>query len=464
MTTGERPRIVIIGAGFGGICAAKALKDAPVDIEIIDKRNYHLFQPLLYQVATADLSPADIAWPIRGIFSGQKNVKVTLSKVLDIDTQAQEVICEACRVPYDHLIVANGSSHSYFGNDQWSEYAPGLKRIVDATEVRRRVLMAFERAELSTDPTEQAREMTFVVVGAGPTGVELAGSIAELAHVSLSGDFRQINVKAARVLLVEGGPRVLPTFPEDLSATAERSLEKLGVEVLTNTMVEDIKATHVMAGGVKIPTATTIWAAGVQVQGVGAWLGVETDRIGRVSVSNDLTVPGQPNVSVVGDAAQVPWRDGAFVPGIAPAAKQQGTYTGDRLRALVEGKPAPAPFRYKHLGNLATIGRHAAVIDFERFTMSGGLAWWIWGIAHIYFLIGVKRPLFVAISWFYSYVFRSKGARLITGMEQLRARKQVPLAKKSARKASPRKRPVNGAYASQEAAAAMDRQPVARTS
>ncbi|MEM6304817.1 MAG: NAD(P)/FAD-dependent oxidoreductase [Pseudomonadota bacterium] len=419
----QRPKVVIIGAGFGGLAAARTLRNAPVDVEIIDKRNYHLFQPLLYQVATADLSPADIAWPIRGIFSGQKNVQVSLSKVLDVDTENQRVICEDHDAAYDHLIVANGSSHSYFGNDDWGEHAPGLKRIVDATEVRRRVLMAFERAEVSEDTEEIARELTFVIVGGGPTGVEMAGAIAELAHVTLSGDFRRIKPQDARILLIEGGPRVLPAFPEDLSDRAQRSLEELGVDVRTGVMVEHIAEDHVVAGGEVMPTATTIWAAGVKVADLGRWLGVETDKVGRVAVADDLTVPGKPELSVIGDAASVAWRGDETVPGIAPAAKQQGKYVGRRIAALCAGRAAPAPFRYRHLGNLATIGRNSAVMSIGRFKLTGRLAWWIWGIVHIYFLIGVKRPLIVAINWFYSYVFRSKGARLITGMESLRRRR-----------------------------------------
>lgn len=419
----DRPRVVIIGAGFGGLAAAKALKNAPVNIEIIDKRNYHLFQPLLYQVATADLSPADIAWPIRGIFSRQENVTVTLSKVIDIDTETKKVKHEIGEVDYDHLIIACGSSHSYFGKDHWGEHAPGLKRIVDATEVRRRVLMAFERAELYEDPADQARELTFVIVGAGPTGVEMAGSIAELAHVTMRRDFRRIDPDQARVILIEGGPRVLSAFPESLSAKAEASLNKLGVEVRTGVMVEEVEHDCVKAGGEVIPAATTIWAAGVKVENLSEWLGVETDRIGRVAVNPDLTVPDLPEISVIGDAAKYPWKDGMDVPGIAPAAKQQGKYVGKRIAALLSGAKAPAPYRYRHFGSLATIGRNSAIIWMGRLKLSGFLAWIIWGVAHIYFLIGVRRPLFVAMSWFSNYVFRSKGARLITGMEELRARR-----------------------------------------
>ncbi|MEM7439508.1 MAG: NAD(P)/FAD-dependent oxidoreductase [Pseudomonadota bacterium] len=425
-TSSSRPKVVIIGAGFGGISAARALKNAPVDIEVIDKRNYHLFQPLLYQVATADLSPADIAWPIRGIFSRQKNVSVTLSRVADVDLENRHVICEDIVLGYDYLIVASGSSHSYFGQDEWAKHAPGLKRIIDATEVRRRVLMAFERAELSDSSEEQAKELTFVVVGGGPTGVEVSGAIAELARASLSEDFRRIRPEDAKIYLMEGSPRVLAAFPEDLSAKAEAALTKLGVDVRTGTRVEHIDADGVVANGEATQAATVIWAAGVQVPGVGKWLKAETDRAGRVAVAPDLSLPDRPEVFVIGDAAKIPWKDDRDVPGIAPAAKQAGKYAAKTIAARVAGTKAPAPFAYKHLGNLATIGRNSAVIDFGRFKLSGFVAWWIWGIAHIYFLIGVRRPLIVALSWFSSYIFRAKGARLITGMASLRKPKTDP--------------------------------------
>ena len=410
-----RPKIVIIGAGFGGLAAAKALKRAPVDIEIVDRRNYHLFQPLLYQVATADLSPADIAWPIRGIFSRQKNVAVTLAEVEGVDLENRQVLSAAGPISYDHLIVATGAQHAYFGNDQWEEHAPGLKRLVDATEIRRRISLAFERAEVATDPDAQARELTFVVVGAGPTGGEMEGAIAELAHFTLARDFRRIRSRDARVILVEAGDRVLSPFPEDLSAKARASLEKLGVEVWTGVTVEDISAEGVQTSDGFVPSATVIWGAGVAVKHLEDWLGVQTDRAGRAVVSPDLTVPGHPEVFVIGDAAKMPWEDSKDVPGIAPAAKQAGAYVADVIAAQVAGRERPAPFRYRHAGNLATIGRHAAVIDFGRIKLSGFVAWWLWGIAHIYFLIGVRQPLMVALSWFWSYLTYSKGARLITG-------------------------------------------------
>ncbi len=417
--TTQNAKVVIIGAGFGGIAAAKALAKAPVDITVIDRRNYHLFQPLLYQVATADLSPADVAWPIRSIFSRQKNVRVVLSEVLDIDTEAKEVVGEDSRFEYDHLIVASGAHHSYFGRDEWEQHAPGLKRVIDATEIRKNVLMAFERAEISEDPEEQARQLTFVVVGGGPTGVEMAGAIAELAHHALAKDFRHINSRSARIILIEAGQRLLNAFPEKLSDKAQKSLEKLGVEVMLGTMVQDITEEGVALDGAFIPSACKVWGAGVAVKNVGRWLGVEADRSGRIIVAEDLSVPEHPEVSVIGDAAKIAWKDGADVPGIAPAAKQGGKYVAKRIMAHLSGKPAPAPFVYKHAGNLATIGRNSAVIDFGKFQMSGFIAWWIWGVAHIYFLIGVRQPIVVAFSWFWSYVTYSKGARLITGLRPL---------------------------------------------
>ncbi|WGI20902.1 NAD(P)/FAD-dependent oxidoreductase [Amylibacter sp. IMCC11727] len=415
----KRAKVVIIGAGFGGISAAKALAKAPVDITMIDRRNYHLFQPLLYQVATADLSPADVAWPIRSIFSRQQNVRVVLGEVLDIDTDAKEVVLEEGRFEYDHVIVASGAHHSYFGRDEWEKHAPGLKRVIDATEIRKNVLMAFERAEVSDDPVEQARQMTFVVVGGGPTGVEMAGAIAELAHHALARDFRHINSRSARIILIEAGPRLLSAFPEKLSNKAKASLEKLGVEVMLDTMVQDITADGVQLDGAFIPSACKVWGAGVAVKNVGRWLNVDTDRSGRIAVGGDMSVPGLPEVFVIGDAAKVAWKEDADVPGIAPAAKQGGKYVAKRIVAALRGKPAPKPFAYKHAGNLATIGRNSAVIDFGKVQLSGFLAWWIWGVAHIYFLIGVRQPIIVAFSWFWSYVTYSKGARLITGLRPL---------------------------------------------
>ncbi len=415
----SNPKVVIIGAGFGGLSAAKALAKAPVQIKIIDRRNYHLFQPLLYQVATADLSPADVAWPIRSIFNRQDNVSVALSEVLDVDTENRKVIGETDSYSYDYLIVASGAHHSYFGQNHWEQHAPGLKRIIDATEIRKRVLMAFERAEISNSDAEQRRQLTFVVVGGGPTGVEMAGAIAELANNALARDFHRINSRDARVLLIEAGGRLLNAFPENLSEKARKSLEKLGVEVLVNTRVENISEEGVQLNGTFIPSACVTWGAGVAVKNVSRWLNADTDRTGRIPVNADLSVKEYPEVFVIGDAAQVSWRDGLDVPGIAPAAKQGGKYVASLILANQKGKARPGPFRYRHAGNLATIGRHSAVIDFGRFQMSGILAWWLWGIAHIYFLIGVRQPIMVAFNWFWSYLTFSKGARLITGLRPL---------------------------------------------
>jgi NADH:quinone reductase (non-electrogenic) len=425
-----RPRVVIVGAGFGGLEAAKRLGKEPVDVTVIDKRNYHLFQPLLYQVATADLSPADVAWPIRSIFAKYPNVRVVLGRVESIDLKAREVVSDRLRLPYDYLILATGSYHSYFGHDEWARYAPGLKRIIDATEIRKRILLAFELAEIATSDEERKRLLTFVIIGGGPTGVEMAGAIAELARYSLASDFRNINPSAARVMLVEASDRLLGAFPEKLSAYAKRALEKLGVEVVLNRSVEVRGKDGAFIGDMLIPTASMIWAAGVAVPHLKDWLPVETDRTGRVMVMPDLSLAGYPNIFVVGDAASIPWRDGLTVPGIAPAAKQGGRYAANVILASVQGKPKPAPFRYRHQGNLATIGRHAAIVDFGKVSLTGSLAWWFWGIAHIYFLIGVRTPMLVAAQWFWAYLTYGRGARLITGLAPLFEDLKVPPQKK----------------------------------
>lgn len=417
---GRRPRVVVVGAGFGGLMAAKRLRRAPVDVIIVDKRNYHLFQPLLYQVATADLSPADVAWPIRGIFSKQRNASVLLAKVTGVDTQAKRVFTDtAGAVDYDFLILATGSRHSYFGKDAWAPFAPGLKRIIDATEVRKRILVAFERAEVASHPDDQRRNLNFVIVGGGPTGVEMAGAIAELAHKALAADFRNINPKGARIILIEAGDRLLSAFPERLSAYAKRTLEKLGVEVMIGQPVQDVSDAGVIVDGEPLPSATVIWAAGVAASPVARWLGVDTDPSGRVAVGEDLGVAGLDSVFVIGDAALVNAWHGRPVPGIAPAAKQAGRHVARTIAARIGVGRDPGPFRYRHMGNLATIGRHSAVIDFGRLRLTGWLAWWLWGIAHIYFLIGVRAPVIVAAQWFWSYLTFKKGARLITGLAPL---------------------------------------------
>jgi len=416
--TSPRPRVVIVGAGFGGLAAAKRLAGKPVEVTIIDQRNYHLFQPLLYQVATAALSPADVAWPIRGIFAGNRNVRVVLGKVCGVDLERKIVRSDRIDLPYDYLILATGAYHSYFGHDEWAMNAPGLKRIIDATEIRKRVLLAFERAEVGMSDAEQRRELTFVVIGGGPTGVEMAGAIAELARYTLARDFRNIDPRSARVILVEAGDRLLRAFPEDLSAYAKRALERLGVEVTLNKRVE-VREEGAFIGDMLIPSGTMIWAAGVKVPHLKDWLPVETDRTGRVPVEPDLTLKGHAEVFVVGDAAAVGWKDGQTVPGIAPAAKQGGRYAADVIMADVRGESRPPPFRYRHQGNLATIGRDSAIVDFGRVRLKGRVAWWIWGLAHIYFLIGVRAPMIVAAQWFWAYLTFGRGARLITGLQPL---------------------------------------------
>ena len=414
----QRPRVVILGAGFGGLSAAKALKNAPCDVVVIDRRNYHLFQPLLYQVATAALSPADIASPIRSILSRQRNARVLMARVVGIDSAAKRVLlADGGAEPFDHLIVATGARHAYFGQDQWEQFAPGLKKIEDATDIRRRVLMAFERAESTDDPAERRALLTFVIIGGGATGVEMAGAIAELAHWALADDFHAIDPTQARIVLIEAGPRLLPAFPVDLSEHARQALVKLGVEVQLGRAVEQCDATGVKHRDERIAARTIIWAAGVQASPAAKWLKCEKDRAGRVIVAGDLSVPGHPDIFVIGDAAAVNAPDGKPVPGIAPAAKQMGAYVAQVVSARLKGRPKPAPFRYRHAGSLATIGRNAAIADFGWIRLKGRLAWWLWGVAHIYFLIDFRGRLVVALQWLWSYLTYRRGARLITGGE-----------------------------------------------
>ena len=414
----KKTKVVIVGAGFGGIAVAKRLAGSDIEVTLIDRRNYHLFQPMLYQVATADLSPADIAWPIRGLFSGERNIAVVLSEVTATDKAAREVVAGGRRYPYDFLILATGSGNSYFNHPEWEPYAPGLKRIIDATEIRKRILLAFEQAEIASDATEQRRLLNFVMVGGGPTGVEMAGAMAELARVALARDFRHIDPKAARVVLVEAGERLLAGFAPDLSEYARRCLEKLGVEVQLGQPVQAVNEQGVQVGATFIPTATVIWAAGVKADGPGQWLGAETDRGGRVAVGPDLAVPGHPEIFVIGDAAKVIWEGERLVPGLAPAAKQGGRYVAEVIRARLENR-APPPFRYRHVGSLAMIGRNAAVADFGKLKLRGRLAWWFWGLVHIYLLINARAATLVLLEWAWAYLTRKKGARLITGLRPL---------------------------------------------
>jgi NADH:ubiquinone reductase (H+-translocating) len=414
--THDRPHVVIVGAGFGGLEAAKALARASVDVTVIDRLNHHCFQPLLYQVATAALSPADIAWPIRSILSRQANARVVMADVTGIDVAAKEVKTDRTTpFRYDFLVIATGATHSYFGHDEWAPYAPGLKRIEDATDIRRRLLRAFEAAELAQNEAERRRLMNFIVVGGGPTGVELAGACAEVARYVLSRDFRRIDPRTSRILLIEAGPRILPSFPEDLARYAHRALERMGVEVLTSTAVADCDEMGVAtADGRRFEGATIVWAAGVMASPAASWLGAPHDRAGRVAVAPDLSVPSAAGVYVIGDAAQVARADGRPVPGIAPAAKQMGRYVGRAIAAHVAGRPPPAPFRYRHYGDLATIGRRAAIVSIGRFRLRGFLGWVFWSVIHIYFLIGTRHRLMVAFEWLWDYLTFQRGARLIT--------------------------------------------------
>ena len=410
-------RILILGAGFGGLFAAQGLARAAADITVVDRHNYHLFQPLLYQVATAGLAPSDVAWPIRSILSRQKNATVLLDEVTGIDVARHEVMLRRERLPFDYLVVATGSRHSYFGQENWAVTAPGLKSIDDATQIRRRILNAFEQAETSLDPAERERLLRFVIVGGGATGVELAGTIAELAHRTLAADFRHIDPRAAKITLIEAGPRLLPFMSEASSRYARQALQRLGVEVRLGAPVTQLDAAGVTIGSERILSATVIWAAGVAASPAAHWLNAPCDRTGRVIVEPDLSIAADPDIFVIGDAAAVRTESGGFVPGIGPAAKQQGRYVAAVLDRRIAGKPPPAAFRYRHAGYLATIGRRSAVIEFPRLTVRGWLAWWIWGIAHIYFLVGVPSPLVVSIRWLWEYLTYGRGARLITGGE-----------------------------------------------
>jgi NADH:quinone reductase (non-electrogenic) len=406
--------VVIVGAGFGGLEAAFGLAGAPVKITLIDRRNHHLFQPLLYQVATASLATSEIAWPIRYLLRDRRDVTTLFANVNGVDAAGKRVLIEdGDALPYDTLVLATGARHAYFGHDEWEPFAPGLKTLEDATTLRRRILVAFERAERETDPVRRAALLTFVIIGAGPTGVELAGTIADLAKDTLPPDFRNIDTSKARVVLIEAGPRVLAGFPDDLSAYAQASLESLGVEVVLGKPVTECAADGVVYGGNRLEARTIIWAAGVRASRAAEWLGAPADRAHRVQVSPDLTVPGHPDIFAVGDTTTIADADGKPVPGIAPAAKQQGRYVAATIKARLNGSTLP-PFRYKHAGSLAQIGKRKAVIDFGWIKMRGNLAWWIWGIAHIYFLIGLRNRLSVAMSWLWIHARDQRAARLIT--------------------------------------------------
>lgn len=406
-----RPRVVIIGAGFGGLAAAKRLAGKPVDVTLVDRRNHHLFQPLLYQVATAALSPADIAAPVRSIFAGAGNVRVLLDEVIGIAPDRRRISLERSgALEYDWLILATGARHSYFDNDHWARHAPGLKSIEDAIAVRRRVLTALEFAETETDPCRRRELLTFVVIGGGPTGVEMAGAIAELARRTVSRDFRSITPKCSRVILVEAGPRILPAFPSALSAKAEHSLRDLGVEVRADAPVSEISRNLVVVGHQRIAAHTIIWAAGVAASPAAQWLGAEHDRHGRIFAEQNLRVPHHARIFAIGDTANVPGIDGRALPGIAPVAKQQGKFVADQILGRRSG-----PFTYRSFGNLATIGRHRAVIDWDGWHLSGSIAWLIWSLAHIWFLIGFRSRIAVGLNWLWNYLTYQRSARLITG-------------------------------------------------
>ena len=411
-----RPHVVIVGGGFGGLWATRALAGSDVRITLIDRRNHHLFQPLLYQVATAGLSSPDIAAPLRHILRNQRNVEVRLGEVVGLDMQARTVsLAEGDALSYDYLLLASGATHAYFGHEEWSADAPGLKTLDDALAIRRRLLLAFERAEACEDPAQRDAWLNFAVVGGGPTGVELAGTLAEIARHTLNREFRNIDPSHARVRLIEAGPRVLASFPESLSEKARRQLEKLGVEVVTGTPVNAIDANGYTLGETFVPSRTVLWAAGVAASPLGALLGVPRDRAGRVPVESDLSVPGHPEIFIAGDLASVQ-QGGKPVPGIAPAAKQMGAHVAVAIKARLAGKPTPA-FRYRDFGNLATIGRMAAVVDLHGFRISGLLAWWFWLAAHVFFLIGFRNRLIVLLNWAWSYWSYQRHARIILGRD-----------------------------------------------
>jgi len=422
MTSQITPRVVIIGAGFGGLNAARALARTQAKITIIDRKNYHTFQPLLYQVATAGISPAEIAAPVRSIFRRYRNVEVLMAEVTGFDLNRRTVQTADPEIPYDYLIVAAGASHAYFGHDDWEAFAPGLKTIEDALEIRRRVLLAFELAERQAAAGDSTTPLNFVVVGGGPTGVELAGTLAEISRHALTHEFRSIDPSHTRILLIEGGPRVLPAYSEDLSRSAQEQLHHLGVEVRTSTMVTKVEPGAVCLGNTRLPATVTLWAAGVAASPLGKKLCQTVDRAGRVLVRPDLSIPGHPEVFVIGDLAALRDEHGNMLPGVAPVAIQQGRFVAKLIRQELESRTQPGaaaasrhPFHYWDKGSLATIGRAAAVAEFGRIHISGFLAWLSWLFVHILFLIGFRNRLLVMIQWAWSYVTYERGARLITG-------------------------------------------------
>jgi NADH dehydrogenase len=416
-TYGHKPRIVIVGAGFAGLAVAQGLRRERVDITLIDRQNHHLFQPLLYQVATAGLSPAEIAWPVRHLMRRQANARVLMGEVTAIDTVRKVVTLDRGPIAYDFVVLATGATHGYFGRDEWATYAPGLKTLDDATAIRRRILLAFERAEMASNPDECARLLTVAIVGGGPTGVELAGAVAELARRALARDFRAIDPAQTRVLLVEAGPRLLANFPEPLARYTAAALARIGVEVRLGQAVTHCDAEGVRIGAEFVRAGTVVWAAGVRASPAARWLGIEADRAGRVPVGPELRAPGLADIYVIGDTALAKNPDGSPQPGIAPVAKQQGAYVARALAASIAGRSGPPPFVYRDRGLLATIGRKAAVIAYKRVRLKGWIAWWIWGAAHVYFLVSLRNRIIVVTQWLWSYLVFERGARLITGQD-----------------------------------------------
>ena len=414
-TGDRRPHVVVVGAGFGGLEAARRLRRAPVRVTVVERRNHHLFQPLLYQVATAGLAAPEIAAPVRGVLRAQANARVLMDEVTAIDVAGRTLTTRHRTIAFDYLVLATGSVDDYFGHAAWRAHAPGLKSIDDAMAIRRRILMAFERAEMADDPADRARLLTFVLVGAGPTGVEMAGAIAELAKRALARDFRAIDPRAARIVLIDAAPRVLPGFPEPLAAYTARCLERMGVELRVDAPVDDIRADGVAAGGDWIPAETIIWCAGVKASPLAARLGTATDAAGRAVVGADLALPDHPAVFVIGDAAHAAGDDGAPLPGLASVAKQQGAFVAEVIRRRVAGDAVPRRFGYRRYGSLATIGRSAAVADFGWLRLTGWFAWVIWSLLHIYFLIGFRNRALVFVDWIWAYVTFGRGARLISG-------------------------------------------------
>lgn len=416
--TTKLPHVLILGGGFAGLYAAKDLRNAPVRVTVVDRRNHHLFQPMLYQVATAGLNPSDIASPIRSILRASKNTEVLLAEVCDVDVGARTVrFTDGATASYDYLVVGTGARHSYFGHDEWEPLAPGLKSLEDALEIRRRVLLAFEHAERESDPIRRHAYLTFVIVGGGPTGVEMAGAVAEIRRYALRRDFRHIDPGEATVMLLEGGPRLLPSYPESLSTQAKHKLRRLGVEVRTETLVTDIRPGSVNAAGWVIPTQTVIWAAGNTASPILASLGAPLDRMGRAIVEPDCTIPGHPEVFVLGDAAAFNHQEGGTLPGICPVAIQMGEYTASVIEGDLAGRPRRA-FSYWDKGQLAVIGRGQAVADIWKLHFGGFLAWMVWIFVHVFFLIGFRNRVLVLLQWAWSYVTYSRGARLITGENQ----------------------------------------------